>query len=94
MRQLVRLFSDTMKDVAEAKKHLRSLKKDFFEEAGGRKLGNNKLKHYKAAQEEDDAAYNSSQESLMADILECEQDILLLNNVKKKLQSQLAEKKG
>ena len=54
-------FLDTMKDVADAKKHLCSLKQDFFLIVGGRNAGNNKPKRYKAAQEEEDAKYNSYQ---------------------------------
>ena len=65
------------------------LKKDFYEEVGGRGLGNDKLKRYKQAQEENDEEYNSSQESLMAEIFEAQQDIELLSTIKKKLQTKL-----
>ena len=82
-------FSETMKDVAVVKKNLRLLKKDFYEEVGGRSLGNDKLKRYKQAQEENDEEYNSSQESLMAEIFEAQQDIELLSTIKKKLQTKL-----
>ena len=58
-------------------------KKYIYEEVGGGYLGNDKLKYYKQAQEDDDKEYTSLQESLMADIFKAQQDIELLWTIKK-----------
>ena len=44
----------SMEDLPDAKNNLCLLKKDFYEEVGGEDLGNDKLKCYKQAQEDDD----------------------------------------